>query len=194
MTETDGRRERAAGLSLSAFEDMVDAYGGDLADWPAPARRSAEAIARSPAGRALLEDALRLDAALLRESAPPTDAPPPPAALQARILADHARLSPAPRRQGRLRAWSLISLAAEAASELRTHVGTLGAGVVGAAAAAGLAVGVIGAPVDAPGRDAPGRDVSGSGGLFEIAATYGDDGDVSGEDAWDALFLDAADG
>lgn len=52
-------------LSIEAFQELLDRYGGNLACWPAAVSEAAETLlARSPDARKRLEDARRLDTAL----------------------------------------------------------------------------------------------------------------------------------
>ena len=61
---------------------LLDAYGGDLRRWPEPSRLAASAlIARDPAARLLLDQALALDALL--DQAP---MPLPSRALRTRLI------------------------------------------------------------------------------------------------------------
>jgi hypothetical protein len=71
-------------MDEARFAILLDAYGGDPRRWPGQERAQAEAFVKAFPERAapLLEEALKLDAAL-DAFAPP---PPPTALLRARIL------------------------------------------------------------------------------------------------------------
>ena len=70
--------------SITAFEDALDRYGHQVHEWPEDLRRGAEALLESsPAARALLAEAVQLDAALDVAFA----APALPAGLATRIAA-----------------------------------------------------------------------------------------------------------
>ena len=74
--------------SITAFEDALDRYGHHVQEWPADLRRGAQALLESsPAARALLAEAIRLDAALDAAFA----APAVPAGLGTRIAASAER-------------------------------------------------------------------------------------------------------
>lgn len=51
-------------LDLDRFRDLADAYGGVVARWPITYRAAAARVASTPEGRAILADALSLDARL----------------------------------------------------------------------------------------------------------------------------------
>jgi len=56
-------------LSLEAFQDMIDQFGANSAHWPETQRAGAAALLdASPAARALVVEATRLDALLKRRS------------------------------------------------------------------------------------------------------------------------------
>jgi len=108
-------------VNLEDFHALAEAYGGDLARWPAARRAGAEALAAtSPAAAAALGEGRALDGLLA--AAPRQVAG---AALEARI----ARAAPAARRPGPGR-W-LGALAAGAALAAACAAGT----VTGVAAA-----------------------------------------------------------
>ncbi|SEL11902.1 hypothetical protein SAMN05216382_1530 [Sphingomonas palmae] len=67
-------------LDLDRFRDLADAYGGVVARWPVAHRAAAARVALTPEGRAILADALLLDARLDQWTIPA-----PAAGLAARI-------------------------------------------------------------------------------------------------------------
>lgn len=68
--ETSGHRGEHK-LTLEAFRDLVDLYGGDKCRWPEGIAERAEALTReSSAAREILANACELDAALLQTPAP----------------------------------------------------------------------------------------------------------------------------
>lgn len=74
----------ATGLSLQAFKDMLDAYGGDPRRWPEQGRAAAQSLlAHSADARAAFREARALDAVLV--SAP--SGVEPAQALKERIVA-----------------------------------------------------------------------------------------------------------
>jgi hypothetical protein len=110
-------------VNLEDFHALAEAYGGDLARWPAARRAGAEALAAtSPAAAAALGEARALDGLLA--AAPRQVAG---AALEARI----ARAAPAARRPGPGPGRWLGALAAGAALAAACAAGT----VTGVAAA-----------------------------------------------------------
>jgi len=48
-------------MTLDEFRRLAETWGGDIARWPEPERREAEALARDPAAAAILAEASRLD-------------------------------------------------------------------------------------------------------------------------------------
>lgn len=76
------RSSEARPTEAARFEALVAAYGADPARWPPERRTAALTFAATEAGRAMLERARALDAALLR-----FETPPPSRALEARVLA-----------------------------------------------------------------------------------------------------------
>ncbi|MCF1460575.1 hypothetical protein FS827_04490 [Agrobacterium vitis] len=68
-------------MDAERFRALAEAYGGDRKRWPEDRRRAADIFAATEAGRAMVEEASRLDA-FLALSAPPS----PSAALTGRIL------------------------------------------------------------------------------------------------------------
>lgn len=210
MSEETTRGQGPRPLAFEEIEALVDAHGGDPRHWPAAARAALESMELEPAVEALLAGARQLDELLARERSLLSEAAAaqadeaPPADLRARLLADHARV--AARRQSAAeparalrdepaRPW--MAAAAAVAAEIRSHLGVLGAGMVGAAAAAGLAVGVVG-----PSASGEQTAVAETRALIEIAASFGaEDGldglstnELSFEDEWGVLLMDAEDG
>ena len=63
-----------ANLTIERFESLLDAYGGDLARWPAPLAAAAAAlVGQSSEARARLAEAVALDRLLAKTSAPGPD-------------------------------------------------------------------------------------------------------------------------
>jgi hypothetical protein len=81
-------------LLLEDFESAIEEYGADLEDWPDRLRLKAQALlGTSSEARTLLEDEIRLDAAMFAAQARPIAAP---AGLTDRIVLKALDLSPPP--------------------------------------------------------------------------------------------------
>ncbi|WP_454882937.1 hypothetical protein [Sphingomonas oryzagri] len=106
-------------LTEKRFAELADAYGGEIARWPASVRAQARELAKSPGVQAVLAEAEWIDSKLDRWKVP---APTP--ALAARII--DTRPAPAISRRARLW-WSGIGIA--------TALAGAGAGSVAAATA-----------------------------------------------------------
>lgn len=203
MSEETKRGSASPRGALEEVEALADVYGGDPDQWPPSARRALDAASGDRDAVAdILAQARRLDALLAREAdairAASAEGAAAPEALRDRLLADYGAAlgppaaEPAASKQGST-GW--FAALASVADELKAHLGAVGASMVGAAAAAGLAVGVF-APA---GGDA--ADPAAAASLFEMAASFapevGDEGattDLSVEDEWGVLLMDAADG
>jgi hypothetical protein len=48
-------------MTIDEFKTLAEAWGGDIARWPAHLRAAAQALAQTPIGRAALDEAQRLD-------------------------------------------------------------------------------------------------------------------------------------
>lgn len=132
-------------MSLAAFAQLAEIWGGDLARWPAEHRAAAAALLEtSPEAAATIERERRLDAAL--------DADPTPAlsdALAARLLADAAQVDAERRPQGArsaaaetagARLWAAIGEWVRALGGVPVAARLAGAGAL--AAAAGFVLGL----------------------------------------------------
>ena len=113
-------------LNLDRFNELAEAYGGEIARWPQAVRAAAFAFAEADraATAPVLTEAARLDGWL---NASPNPAPSP--ALRDAILA----AAPRPRRAAMARRWAGVGL---------------GAGLA-AASVAGVLTGVAAAPIAA---------------------------------------------
>ena len=127
-------------MTPERFSTLVEAYGGDPARWPAAERASArDYLARTPAARAEIEAALRLDALLDRLAVPASQ--PDVAALVA--VATRARQEP-PQAPAQ-RAAQVVALASRRAPigpARRPIMAWVRAGALAAAGIAGFIVGV----------------------------------------------------
>lgn len=144
-----GHAAKDSVMTLDAFEALAEAYGGDIARWPAAAQTAARALAAadSRAERALSE-AAALDAIIAADSAPQVSA-----ALTSRVLEDAAGVAAE-------RASAAVAPAAARSSSrfapdfwrrLAEQIGLdprpLAAGLA-AAIVAGLSIGALGGPLD----------------------------------------------
>ena len=114
-------------LNLDRFQELADAYGGDLQRWPAAERAGAAALmaADGAPARAILSEAARLDALLSSSRI----AAPSPALVQAVIAA-----APRPRAAPARRRWAAVAIGSTLA----------------AASVAGLLSGLAAAPAALP--------------------------------------------
>jgi len=111
-------------MNPARFRQLTDAYGGDLARWPAPEREAAQALASrgEPAVVRMLEDAAALDALLQAHRIRP-----PHAALASLIVARAPLPRPAPAAIPRRWRWGLGFAGLGAAGALAGVLVTAGA-------------------------------------------------------------------
>lgn len=119
-------------MKRERFEELAQAWGGDLRRWPEAERAEAQALlASDPSSRTVLDRAAEVDALL--DASP---MPHPSAALRDRVLAAAPRPSPMPALAG-LGAWLGLAPAGVSRSGL-----AFGAGWA-AAACAGVVAGLV---------------------------------------------------
>jgi len=104
-------------MTLEEFRRLADTWGGDVERWPQERRQAARALAGTPAGRAIVSRAARLDALLAAPAAVSPERAARAAGAVARRLAAEQRQHEARRRRWRLPGW-LLPAASVASSAL----------------------------------------------------------------------------